>query len=64
MRTVSPKRRLRHVKGETRVDRAPSCSQAEMDKFAAGFKEIGGYFFSTGCTQPAVRMPGDGRKLK
>jgi hypothetical protein len=25
---------------------------------------LSGYFFSTGCTQPAVRMPGDGRKLK
>ena len=22
------------------------------------------YFLSTGCIQPAVRMPGDGRKLK
>jgi hypothetical protein len=32
--------------------------------FIAGDVECRVYFFSTGCTEPAVRMPGDGRKLK
>ena len=33
-------------------------------QFTAAAKAFFAYFLSTGCTQPAVRIPGDGRKLR
>jgi small subunit ribosomal protein S1 len=40
--------------------RLPTSSGARSSR---GRNDVS-YFFSTGCTQPAVRIPGEGRKLK